>query len=71
MMFAASLLGFFGVVLFSLALLLHLTSLRSFGVSYLAPISPFGRVSIVDAFIRAPFRKIFRRNKNISQSLPY
>lgn len=40
MMFAASLLGFFGVVLFSLALLLHLTSLRSFGVSYLAPISP-------------------------------
>jgi spore germination protein KA len=70
MMFAAALLGFYGVVLFTIVLLIHLTSLRSFGVSYLAPISPFSRTSIVDTMFRLPLKYIFHRKKNISETLP-
>jgi len=55
---------------FTIVLLIHLTSLRSFGVSYLAPISPFSRTSIVDTMFRLPLKYIFHRKKNISETLP-
>ncbi|WP_127587181.1 spore germination protein [Paenibacillus koleovorans] len=51
MLFLAGTLGLYGIVLGFIAILLHVTSLRSFGVPYFTPIS-FG--SIKDIFIRAP-----------------
>lgn len=43
--------GFYGLVLFSCALLIHLVSIESFGVSYLAPFAPFNRYDFVRSFI--------------------
>lgn len=68
---AAAFFGFFGIMLATIALLTHLTSLRSFGVSYLAPFSPFSASALKDYLIRTPMGKIFHRKKNISSALPH
>ncbi len=39
-MFAAAVLGFYGVTLYAFFVLVHTCRLRSFGISYLSPISP-------------------------------
>ncbi len=58
-----SLLGLYGLALFTLLLLVHLCYLRSFTVPYLAPISPFTRRDMAkDVFIRKPIPDI---NKTI------
>ncbi|GEN31656.1 spore germination protein KA [Cerasibacillus quisquiliarum] len=51
MIFAGSF-GFFGVMLALFALTIHLCSLKSFGISYMAPLSPFHLRDQRDTFIR-------------------
>ncbi|MCP3028795.1 spore germination protein [Halobacillus sp. A5] len=46
--------GLFGVMVGALALLLHLVSLRSFGVPYLAPMAPLVGTGMKDVLWRAP-----------------
>lgn len=53
-MLFAGFLGMFGTILFFLLLCSHLTRLKSFGVPYLTPISPFRLRDWKDLFIRAP-----------------
>lgn len=53
MLFAA-LLGMFGTILFFLLLCSHLTKLKSFGVPYLTPVSPYRLRDWKDLFLRAP-----------------
>lgn len=53
MLFAAFL-GMFGTILFFLLLCSHLTKLKSFGVPYLTPASPFRATDWKDLFFRAP-----------------
>ena len=65
MMFAASLLGFSASSYFFISLLLHLTSLRSLAVSYLAPISP-SQGSIVDAFTARLSKNIPPQQKHLT-----
>ncbi|MDI4645902.1 spore germination protein [Cohnella hashimotonis] len=60
MLFAAFL-GMFGTILFFLLLCSHLTKLKSFGVPYLTPISPFRLGDWKDLFIRAPISVMRRR----------
>jgi spore germination protein len=60
MLFAAFL-GMFGTILFFLLLCSHLTKLKSFGVPYLTPASPFRATDWKDLFFRAPLSLMKRR----------
>ncbi|MBL0389494.1 spore germination protein [Tumebacillus sp. ITR2] len=55
MIFLAGTLGLFGITLGLLGLLIHLSSLRSFGTPYLYPVAPLTIESLRDVFIRAPW----------------
>lgn len=60
----AGLFGLYGITLMVLMLLTHLASIRSFGVPYLAPITPFvwsQAEDHKDMFYRAPFRHVNKR----------
>ncbi|MEG6521323.1 spore germination protein [Desulfotomaculum sp. 1211_IL3151] len=54
LMISAAFLGLFGVIIGLLAILLHLCSLRSFGVAYLSPLAPFNLQGLMDTLIVAP-----------------
>jgi len=65
-------LGFYGLVLFSCALLAHLVSIESFGVPYFAPFAPFNLYDFIRSFIFnisfSPFRPKFLNNKDKTRS---
>lgn len=54
LMLLAATFGIFGIIVGMLALLFHLTSIRSFGVPYLTPFSPFVWGDQKDALVRWP-----------------
>ncbi|XTP54157.1 spore germination protein [Niallia sp. Krafla_26] len=54
LMFLAASFGLFGILLGLIVMVLHLSSLRSFGVPYLAPNSPFILEDQKDNFVRLP-----------------
>ncbi|QSO45839.1 spore germination protein [Alicyclobacillus mengziensis] len=54
-MIAASVLGLFGIASLGLVLVIHMLSLRSFGVPFMAPLAPFSWPDLRDTFIRAPW----------------
>ncbi|MFJ5769827.1 spore germination protein [Psychrobacillus sp. NPDC093180] len=59
--------GLFGITVGLIALILHLCSLRSFGIPYMAPIAPFNMEGQKDTFIRLPIWKMLTRPRLISQ----
>jgi spore germination protein KA len=66
MVILAGVLGAFGIVIGLLALLIHLVSLRSFGVPYLSPIAPENRRDLFqDVLIRAPWWAMFQRPSSL------
>ncbi|MDQ1003411.1 spore germination protein KA [Neobacillus niacini] len=66
MLLAASF-GIFGIILGLIVMVLHLNSLRSFGVPYLAPFAPFILKDQKDSIIRLPHWALFSRPRLISQ----
>lgn len=62
MVFAASF-GLYGIGVYLLGLFVHLTSMRSFGVPYLAPIVPFELGDVKDIILRTPWWNMNRRPK--------
>lgn len=68
MMILAASFGLYGITIGLLALLLHLNSLRSFGVPYMAPISPFILDDQKDTIFRFPIWGLFSRPRLISQT---
>lgn len=54
LMLSAAFLGLFGVMAGLLTILLHLCSLRSFGVPYLSPLTPLHLEGLKDVLVRAP-----------------
>nr|WP_237389548.1 spore germination protein [Bacillus sp. USDA818B3_A] len=50
----AGMLGFYGIVIGVVSILIHLINLRSFGVPYLSPVAPLSKGGFKDIFIRAP-----------------
>ncbi|KAA9004851.1 spore germination protein [Paenibacillus spiritus] len=54
MMLIAGTLGLFGIMSFLMALLIHMASLRSFGVPYLSPLAPMKLRYLKDILIRVP-----------------
>ncbi|SDH02822.1 spore germination protein KA [Alteribacillus persepolensis] len=60
-MIAAATFGFYGIILTFIVLLIHLCSLRSFGVPYMAPLAPFDASGAGDTIIRMPWWKVKKR----------
>lgn len=61
MMIAAAVFGLYGIMLLLIVLIVHLCSLKSFGVPYMAPITPLHFKDLKDTFIRAPLYRMKRR----------
>lgn len=59
-------LGFWGLLLGTLLLLLHLVSLESFGVAYFAPFAPLLPYQLRDTVVRFPLWLLGRRPSNIT-----
>ncbi|MNC37416.1 Spore germination protein B1 [compost metagenome] len=55
LMFLAGFLGLFGILAGVIPILAHLLSLKSFGIDYLMPYSPFFKSNMKDLVIRAPW----------------
>ncbi|MBT2282799.1 spore germination protein [Paenibacillus polymyxa] len=57
----AGTLGLYGIALVTMALLLHITALRSFGVPYFSPLAPLNIPELKDAIWRSPQWKMYQR----------
>ncbi|CAG7655928.1 spore germination protein [Paenibacillus allorhizosphaerae] len=60
--------GLFGITVGLVALVLHLCSLRSFGIPYMAPFAPFIVQDQKDSILRLPQWALFSRPRLISQN---
>ncbi|MED3563906.1 spore germination protein [Bacillus xiapuensis] len=60
-MLLAGSLGLLGIMLGVITIVIHLCTLRSFGMPYLSPIAPLKNRELKDAFIRAPWWKMNTR----------
>lgn len=67
-MASATFLGFYGISLGVMVMTIHLCSLRSFGVPYMAPIAPFSINNQQDVFIRFPIWAMKNRPHLISKN---
>jgi spore germination protein KA len=54
-LFASGLLGFFGILISLLMMLIRMASLSSLGQPYLSPVAPFDRAQISDILLRRPW----------------
>ncbi|MEW6697168.1 MAG: spore germination protein [Bacillota bacterium] len=68
LMILAAVLGLYGVMTGLLVILLHMFSLRSFGVPYMAPVSPFKPKDLKDVMVRAPWWALTRRPSQTADS---
>ncbi|PYI54073.1 spore germination protein [Paenibacillus flagellatus] len=66
LMFLAGTLGLFGIIAGLVPLLVHLVSLRSFGVPYFMPVAPFRKGNWKDLFTRVPWWAMKRRPAGIA-----
>ncbi|MCH3972158.1 MAG: spore germination protein [Oscillospiraceae bacterium] len=65
---AGSFLGGFGIMLGTLALLIHIASLESFGVPYFSGIAPVNKQNMEDIFVRAHLWSMTKRPTEIAHS---
>jgi len=65
-MFTAAVLGLFGVVLFFLLICSHLVRLKSFGVTYLSPMTPYSISQWKDFLVRSPLKMMKKRPKMLN-----
>ncbi|MFD1412574.1 spore germination protein [Oceanobacillus jeddahense] len=64
-MLSAAIAGFYGIILGLIMLIVHLASLRSFGVPYLSPIAPLNPKSLKDTIMRGPIWSFNERPKSL------
>ncbi|ATW28524.1 spore germination protein [Candidatus Formimonas warabiya] len=62
---AAGAFGMFGIVIVVIQMVIHLVSLRSFGVPYLSPLAPFSINDWKDLFFRVPWWAMKSRPESI------
>lgn len=60
-------LGLYGIMIGLIVLILHLSSLRSFGVPYLSPMAPFQLKDQKDALFRVPIQYIVNNKKELTK----
>lgn len=70
-LFLSGTLGLYGIVLGFLGILLHVTSLRSFGVPYFTPLAPLTIKNLKDVIIRAPIWSKTRRPQATGSNNPF
>ncbi|MBD3922535.1 spore germination protein [Paenibacillus sp. PR3] len=63
--------GMFGIFIGIVAILLHLTSLRSFGVPYMSPVGPFNFGDQKDVILRVTQRKMNKRPSMFGKLNPF
>ncbi|SJZ91057.1 spore germination protein [Selenihalanaerobacter shriftii] len=61
MLITANIIGLLGISLTGVVILIHLCTLRSFGVPYLVPFAPLAGMELKDTFIRLPLWLMWRR----------
>ncbi|WP_372662245.1 spore germination protein [Cohnella sp.] len=64
----AAALGLFGIMSGLFFLLLHMLSLRSFGVPYLTPMAPFVPSNLKDSIVRAPWWMMITRPRFLAKN---
>ena len=64
---AANFMGFLGISLVAVAVLIHLYKLRSFGVPYMAPFSPLTASDLKDSLVVVPIWAMITRPKILRQ----
>lgn len=69
-MLSAAIAGFYGIILGLILLVVHLVSLRSFGVPYMSPFAPFELKSIKDTIIRGPLWSFNERPESLRPQNP-
>lgn len=62
-MFAAAILGLFGVVLIYIIVNIHLVNLNSIGYPYMSPFAPFVKQDWNDVIVRAPLQMLNKQSK--------
>ncbi len=67
---AAGVAGFYGILLLTLVVFIHLVALRSFGIPYMSPLAPLLLHDLKDLFIRAPLWTLDTRPGNIGRDNP-
>lgn len=67
-MVMAATFGFYGCLMGILVMVIHLCSLRSFGVPYMTPLAPFIPANFGDTVVRKPIWEYKERPRIISQS---
>ncbi len=67
LMILAAMFGLFGVMFGIMVIILHLCSIRSFGVPYLSPFAPFIIQDQKDAFLLLPRRRLLTRPRLVNQ----
>lgn len=66
----ASFLGMYGLILGLILLLVYVSRLRTFGESYLAPVSPFRFKDFINSVIRLPWDKVKSRTSFLNPKDP-
>ncbi|MBR2517569.1 spore germination protein [Geobacillus sp. FSL K6-0789] len=67
LMFLAAMFGFYGIMMGLLVMILHLCSLRSFGMPYMSPLAPFIATNVGDTLFRIPTWMYRERPRLINQ----
>lgn len=65
-LFLGGFLGLFGITIGMIIMIIHLISLRSFGVPYLYPIAPYDIEGMKDFILMRPLKEMNYRPRNIS-----
>lgn len=66
-MIMAGIFGLYGIIIAMMWIMMHICSLRSFGVPYLSGIAPFNFNELKDIFIRVPWWRMDRRPASYSR----
>ncbi|UFJ39191.1 spore germination protein [Brevibacillus humidisoli] len=61
MMIMAGIFGLYGIMLFLILIVIHLSSIKSFGVPYMSPLSPIKIRDMRDLLVRLPLSRMRRR----------
>jgi spore germination protein KA len=67
LIFSSAFIGFYGILLLTLCILVHLCSLRSFGVPYVAPFAPFRMGAQKDSLIRFPITSLNMNDSEVKK----
>ncbi|MEI3613699.1 spore germination protein [Pseudogracilibacillus sp. SO30301A] len=69
-MIAAATLGFVGIVVSLMFIIIHMCKLQSFGTPYITPLAPLNIKGLKDALVRFPIWSMNKHSKDVHAQLP-